>query len=213
MAGKVASSIEEAELDLFREWYEVPQDIHFWVPTLAERADQPPAGCVAINQGAMDACLCFSLHPRVSEILNRWDVALIQITPNGWSTLIGLLTVFVSIQPGHLPEVDEILSLTNIVDAHAEGSGWYYVRAHPHNKIVEDVPNKVEEWKSRFWWVSGDWQSPVEESGRGGRIHIRTEFGFAQSKSRYFFTFPWTEFDFAFFLQLNIRRSRSSRTS
>lgn len=38
-ACEVESSIEEEERALFLEWYEVHQDVHFWVSTLDERAD------------------------------------------------------------------------------------------------------------------------------------------------------------------------------
>lgn len=32
----VENMIKEKELALFREWYEVPQDVHLWVPTINE---------------------------------------------------------------------------------------------------------------------------------------------------------------------------------
>lgn len=105
---------------------------------------------MAINEDAMEEGLRFPLHPRISEILNRWHLALAQIMPNGWSMLIGLLSVFATEQPGHIPSVDEVLLLTNLTMTNEEGNDWYYVRARANNKIVEDVPNKMDGWKARF---------------------------------------------------------------
>lgn len=97
---------------------------------------------------------------------------------NEWSTLIGLFSVFYIEQPDHIPLVNEVLSLTNLVMAKVEGNDWYYVRARANNKIIEDIPNKVDGWKTQFWWVFGDWRSPMGEFGSTDRIKVETEFGF-----------------------------------
>lgn len=66
--------------------------------------------------------------------------------------------------------------------ANKEENGWYYEQAQVNNKVVEDVPNKVDGWKVQFWWVSRDWLSPVDESDSTDRIEIETEFSFRSGK-------------------------------
>lgn len=53
-------------------------------------------------------------------------------------------------QPDHIPSVDEILSLVNLTMTSNQGYDYFYVRSRLNNKIVEDVPNKMDEWKSRY---------------------------------------------------------------
>lgn len=85
-------------------------------------------------------------------------------------------------QPGHILSVDEILSLVNLTMASDQGYDWFYVWAHANNKIVEDVQDKVDGWKSRYWWFSGDWQSPVDELGSFDKIEFPTKFGYHHGK-------------------------------
>lgn len=64
--------------------------------------------------------------------------------PNEWNNLISIFTLFGKEQKRCVPSVEDLLSLLNLTKASDQGDGWFYVRARPRNKIVEDVLNKIE---------------------------------------------------------------------
>lgn len=63
---------------------------------------------------------------------------------NSWNTVINTFTLFGMEQPGHIPQADELISLVNLAKAFDQGYEWFYVRAQPKNKLVKDVPNKID---------------------------------------------------------------------
>lgn len=93
----------------------VPSDVYIWVHGENECTDQPPSGCVAMNFDSMASKVRSFLHLRISELLNFWNVALTQITPNGWSTIIGLLTIFRRVQARAFPGSIKLNFLTSLV--------------------------------------------------------------------------------------------------
>lgn len=62
--------------------FKVPQDVHFYAPWDDARADQTPAGMIAINESLLEAGLRFPLHPTISHLLVAWNQSITQITPN-----------------------------------------------------------------------------------------------------------------------------------
>lgn len=63
------SSVTQAKLDRLRVDWRVLVDVHLHAPDPTERADQPPAGMVAVNCAIMDAGLHFPLSLDVSQLL------------------------------------------------------------------------------------------------------------------------------------------------
>lgn len=68
-ASGVESSIDnDCVAHLYRK-YETPKDVFFWAPSIDERANQPPAGYVAVNMDTMEARLHFPLHLAIIRLL------------------------------------------------------------------------------------------------------------------------------------------------
>lgn len=63
------------------------------------------------------------------------------ITPNGWSTIIGLLTLLGRIQAHPFSSAVELNFLTSL--ARWKGyEGYYNFKARSHMKIMEDIPKQ-----------------------------------------------------------------------
>lgn len=94
VAKNVNSVITEAELYIWRGLFWMPSDVHFWVPGAKDHVDQPPEGYIAMIFDTIAVGVRFPLHPVISDLLNFWNLAPTQITPNGWSIIMDLLTLF-----------------------------------------------------------------------------------------------------------------------
>lgn len=49
-------------------------------------------------------------------------------------------------------------------------------------KVVEDVSNKIKDWKYKFWFIGGDWRSLALVSDLGARLNIPMDFEIFWSK-------------------------------
>lgn len=67
--------------------------MHFYVPQKNERADQPPTGMIAINEPMLEVELQFLLCTAISYLLMAWNQSITQITPNGWSYILVIMTL------------------------------------------------------------------------------------------------------------------------
>lgn len=90
----IESSVSEANLFIYRRMFRVLADVHFWVPGRKERADQPPMGSVAMNFDIIITGVQFPLHTIISKYLNYLNLAPTQITPNVWSIIMGIMSLF-----------------------------------------------------------------------------------------------------------------------
>lgn len=180
-ASKIASVIDEDWLGQLYRAYETPKDVFFWVPAPDERADQPPEDCVAVNLDTMEAGLRFPLHPVITRLLIEWNITITQLMPNGWHIVMSLLTLFGKTKPRYYPTAAELARLVHLSRPKGE-HGWLFMQANTHRKVVEDVPNKIKDWKDKFWFVGGDWRSPASGSEPNARLDIPTDFGVCRSK-------------------------------
>lgn len=81
----VESVVTEAKLFIWRALFQVPNNVHFWIPEKDDHDDQLLEEYIAMNFDTMMTGVRFSLHPVISDLLNFLNLALTQITPNGWS--------------------------------------------------------------------------------------------------------------------------------
>ncbi|KAL2474559.1 Uncharacterized protein Adt_35295 [Abeliophyllum distichum] len=128
------STITVEELEEIRLSYDIPASVTLRAPGLEERADDPPEGFVAIYEPAMYQSLCLSMHQFFHEVIAEAGGSL---TP----------TEFESIYQS------------------CRSAGWYNVSPRPGQKwgTVTDSPNKVHNWKERFFFIGGDWEFIPED--------------------------------------------------
>ncbi|KAL2479827.1 Uncharacterized protein Adt_32793 [Abeliophyllum distichum] len=111
------SRITEGELEDIRLIYDIPASVSHRAPSPEELADDPPDGFVAIYEPAMQQGLLLPMHQFFHEVLRDWNLALFQITPNGWGQMVASYL----------------------------------------------LPNKIHNWKEKFFFVGGDWEFMLED--------------------------------------------------
>lgn len=136
----------------------------------------------------MKAGIRFSLHPIVSKFLNYWGVALTHITPNCWNIFFGLLAFPFLAKPNYFTQL-----------AKSEGEGYFALRARAGWRIIEEVSNKIKRWKELFWFVGGDWRSPVDD-GSGGPDRIDVPCDYKVNNSKFLFESNSSSTDLTFLL-------------
>lgn len=200
-AKDVDSVVSEVDLFIWRDRFQVPSDVHFWVSEhKVDYADQPPEGCITMNYDTMAAGVRFPLHPIISKLLNFWGLAPTQITPNGWSTIMGLLSLFGRVQPRAFLSAKELNFVTSLARWEKD-VGYYYVKSRPHMKIIEDLPNKFQDWKEKWWFVGGGegaWQSPVFDLGFLGYQLIPCDYAKFEREVFLSYTFVSTDLTLSF---------------
>ncbi|KAL2456447.1 Uncharacterized protein Adt_46790 [Abeliophyllum distichum] len=82
-----------------REQYRIPSDVELILPGPNERACFPREGCTALHLNAFVSGLRLPLHPMLRRILRAYSLAPTQVSPNGWSQMVG----------GHVPVVQTLV--------------------------------------------------------------------------------------------------------
>ncbi|KAL2474635.1 Plus3 domain-containing protein [Abeliophyllum distichum] len=165
----VPSIMVEEDLTKLREAYRIPEDIELILPEPNERACFPRRGCTALHLNAFVSGMRLPLHPMFRRILRAYDLAPTQVSPNGWSWMVGgmylwfrhsfgaemPLHVFQTIyQPRKLPKKK----------GGAEEVGWYYFCPWgSHKPLVTGCPSSIKQWKESWFWVSGNWQRVFDD--------------------------------------------------
>ncbi|KAL2534836.1 Plus3 domain-containing protein [Abeliophyllum distichum] len=160
---------EEEDLTRLREEYRIPEDIELILPGPNERACFPRLGCTALHLNAFVSGMRLPLHPMFRRILRAYDLAPTQVTPNGWSQMVGSmylwfrhsfgmempLHVFQSVyQPRKLPRKK----------GKEEEVGWYYFCPWgSHKPLVTGCPSSIKQWKESWFWVKGNWQRVYDD--------------------------------------------------
>ncbi|KAL2490934.1 Uncharacterized protein Adt_26562 [Abeliophyllum distichum] len=129
VGGFFPSKVNEKQLADWHRIYMVPGEIEFFVPGLNDRADDPPLGCMALNQAVLAAGLCFPFPRIVRKFLRDWGVAPTQLCPNGWRILLGFLILWDQLGFPR-PSVREFNSLYSF-KSDGKRSGWWYASVKP----------------------------------------------------------------------------------
>ncbi|KAL2523716.1 Plus3 domain-containing protein [Abeliophyllum distichum] len=128
------------------------------------------------------------LHPMLRRILRAYALAPTQVSPNGWSQMVGgmylwfrhsfgmemPLHVFQTVyQPRKLPRKK----------GKEEEAGWYYFCPWgSHKPLVTGCPSSIKQWKESWFWVSGNWQRVVDDPEPD--LDVPSVYGIASSLPR-----------------------------
>ncbi|KAL2455942.1 Uncharacterized protein Adt_47018 [Abeliophyllum distichum] len=182
------SMLVEEDLTKMREQYRIPSDIELILPGPNERACFPREGCTALHLNAFVSGMRLPLHPMLRRILRAYALAPTQVSPNGWSQMVGgmylwfrhsfgmemPLHVFQTVyQPRKLPRKK----------GKEEEAGWYYFCPWgSHKPLVTGCPSSIKQWKESWFWVSGNWQRVVDDPEPD--LDVPSVYGIASSLPR-----------------------------
>ncbi|KAL2526583.1 Plus3 domain-containing protein [Abeliophyllum distichum] len=124
-------------------------------PGLTTRADDPPLGCVALNQVVLAAGLRLPFPRIVRKFLREWGIAPTQLCPNGWRILLGFLILWNQLGFPR-PSAREFNSLYSF-KSDGKRSGWWYasVKAKTGGSVVTQTPDSIKNWKKFWFFVRG----------------------------------------------------------
>ncbi|KAL2490751.1 Uncharacterized protein Adt_26379 [Abeliophyllum distichum] len=184
----VPSILVEEDLTRMREQYRIPSDVELILPGPNERACFPREGCTALHLNAFVSGLRLPLHPMLRRILRAYSLAPTQVSPNGWSQMVGgmylwfrhsfgmemPLHVFQTVyQPRKLPKKK----------GKEEEAGWYYFCPWgSHKPLVTGCPSSIKQWKESWFWVSSNWQRVVDDPEPD--LDVPSVYGIASSLPR-----------------------------
>ncbi|KAL2512123.1 Plus3 domain-containing protein [Abeliophyllum distichum] len=153
-----------------------------------ERACFPREGCTALHLNAFVSGMRLPLHPMLRRILRAYALAPTQVSPNGWSQMVGgmylwfrhsfgmemPLHVFQTVyQPRKLPRKK----------GKEEEAGWYYFCPWgSHKPLVTGCPSSIKQWKESWFWVSDNWQRVVDDPEPD--LDVPSVYGIASSLPR-----------------------------
>ncbi|KAL2504836.1 Plus3 domain-containing protein [Abeliophyllum distichum] len=167
------SEVNEKQLADWHRMYSVPAEIEFIVPGPNDRADDPPLGCVALNQAVLAAGLRLPFPRIVRKFLREWGIAPTQLCPNGWRILLGFLILWDQFGFPR-PSVGEFNSLYSF-KSDGRRSGWWYASVKPRTggSVVTQTPDSIKNWKQFWFYVRGPWQFSVNDTGPHVNIPVR----------------------------------------
>ncbi|KAL2532050.1 Uncharacterized protein Adt_05401 [Abeliophyllum distichum] len=93
--GLLRGELEDIQLS-----YNIPVSVILRAPVPEERADDPPEGFIVIYEPAMQQRLRLPMHHFFHEVLRDWNLAIYQITPNGWGQMVASYLLLVVAEAG-----------------------------------------------------------------------------------------------------------------
>ncbi|KAL2517603.1 Uncharacterized protein Adt_13850 [Abeliophyllum distichum] len=152
----VRSKIREEYLVDIRLSYNISNSVTLRAPSPEERANDPHEGFVSIYEPAIQQGLRLPIHPFFHEVLQDWNLAPCQITPNGWGQITATYLLWKVVEVGG----DIFLKDFKSIYRPCRSAGWYNISPRPGQKweTATDSPNKVNNWKDRFFFTGGGWE-------------------------------------------------------
>ncbi|KAL2456915.1 Uncharacterized protein Adt_46577 [Abeliophyllum distichum] len=159
----------EEDLTKLRETYRIPEDIELILHGPNERACFPMRGCTALHLNAFVSGMHLPLHLMFRRILRAYDLAPTQVSPNGWSQMVGSMYLWFS----HTFGAEMSLHVFQTIyqsrklprkKGGEEEVGWYYFCPWgSHKPLVTGCPSSIKQWKESWFWVSGNWQRVFDD--------------------------------------------------
>jgi len=85
---KVVCSLKRSALE---EKYLLPAEYRFVLPKADATVNKPPANCIAMYQATFSYGVRFLLHLVIVNILNKYDLAPVQIVPTSWQNICSFI--------------------------------------------------------------------------------------------------------------------------
>ena len=101
------------------------------------------------------------VHPFITQFFSALDVAPGQLIPNAWRTIIGCMSIWVSVHDKDMITLNEFLYLYRLKPSTHYG----YFELLPWNResrIVRSFPTSFCDWKSRYFFISG-WETMSDD--------------------------------------------------
>uniref|UniRef100_A0A2N9IJQ9 Transposase (putative) gypsy type domain-containing protein n=1 Tax=Fagus sylvatica TaxID=28930 RepID=A0A2N9IJQ9_FAGSY len=148
------SKIRQDDVDRIRRRYQIPDEVVLRIPDPDERACYPKyEGDVAFYEADLRAGLHFPIQPFVRELLDFLSLALGQVNPNGWRTIISCMVMWrVSSNGEEDLTVDEFLFCYEPVQIALSRGFWTFKNRDVNSRVVQGLPSSDRIWKDGYFF-------------------------------------------------------------
>ncbi|XP_077215485.1 uncharacterized protein LOC143850047 [Tasmannia lanceolata] len=136
-------------LQIVRDKYCIPSRYILRAAVEGDRASNDSAD-LCVYEEAFRAGLRLPFHPFFADALNYYGLAVTQVVPNSWRTLIGFLYLL-EVRLRRNPTVP-VFRMCAHLKRHKDG-GWIYISQRPEMKMITGIPSSIHTWKNRFFYV------------------------------------------------------------
>ncbi|RWR97121.1 hypothetical protein CKAN_02653700 [Cinnamomum micranthum f. kanehirae] len=142
--------------------YHIPPTVLCRWAELDEPACDDSSGDIVIYEEMLEAGLRFPISSCVCHILHYFSLTPGRLAPNGWRVLLGFLALWRRVHHEDASPV-EFHAAYNLIESPAPNRGWYYLTPRG-GKLLTGLRSNCHSWKSRFFFVGGEWASEIDRA-------------------------------------------------
>ena len=152
---KEKCSLKIEVFNKFRDRFQFPDETRARLPRKGEKACAFARGEVCFYEAAFLCGLRFPVHSFIIELLHYLNLAPGQLMPNSWRIVISCMVIWTIIADGDMITLNEFVHLYHLKES--KEFGYYkFVPWNRKSRLVVDLPSSFHNWKSRFFFMSGN---------------------------------------------------------
>ena len=160
----VLYTLKDKNKSRIRNRFQFSSSVKIRIPDTDDRACSYFPDEVCFYEADFTSGLRFPIHPFTWELFLRLKLALAQIVPNSWRTIICCMVKWMSANEGDILRVEEFLHLYHLKRSKLPGY-WEFKPWDKRSRLVIDSPSPLRELKTSFFFVFGDgWETTSREN-------------------------------------------------
>ena len=149
--------LDDKDLESIRGRFQIPDGAFSRLPYTSEKACSFAHGEVSFYEVAFSCGLRFPIHPFIHHLLSNLNIAPGQLVPNAWRMIVSCMAIWFIIHDEEVITLNEFLFFYKLKPSthygYFEFSPW-----DKQTKIVHEFPTSFHDWKSRYFFVSGEFE-------------------------------------------------------
>ena len=160
----VLCTLKDKDESRIRNRFQFSSSFKIRIPDIDDRACSYFPSKVCFYEVNFTSGLLFPIHPFTWELFLRLKLALAQLVPNLWRTIICCMVMWMSANEGDILRVEEFLHLYHLKRSKLP-SYWEFKPWDKRSRLVIDSLSPLHEWKTSFFFVFGDgWETTPREN-------------------------------------------------
>ena len=150
-------SLKESHLKGYRKRFQFPKGTSIRLPCLGEKDCNFAHGEVCFYEANFLCGLRFPIHPFIMQVLDEFQIALGQLVPNAWRTIISCMSIWLYAYDGEMITLNEFLYLYHL-KASTHYGYFKLLSWDRKSRVLRGFPYSFRDWKSQYFFVSGKGQ-------------------------------------------------------